>query len=271
MRVMAWEGSRLQGCTCPPTSNHKMSARSLLRAGNASSSSNTSNETERSILEDPLISIHPKTKALRCKACDFMVVKHVALWSSHVLSKAHRDGVGRIKKEEELKQRKEEERLEKERRIEEERLEAERLEKEKQQALVQEKEKENADVKGKRKAEDQLSNDQVGDADGNKKQKPDQDEEWLAFQRELLGDDDKGNASNKIKPKYHQATIFSEPKLNVIAKNGGGDGEGDAEEIQEEEQESMAEKRKRLEREEKEEIYERYMEEIRLQGEVDER
>lgn len=64
-------------------------ARSLLRAA-ASSQAGTAGIADRHA------SYHPKTKALRCAACQYQPIKHESLWPSHAASKSHRANVQQI-------------------------------------------------------------------------------------------------------------------------------------------------------------------------------
>lgn len=258
-----------------------MSARSLLRATSSTSNpSDNHSDPSNPLAQDPLISIHPKTKSIRCIPCDYQVIKHLSLWSSHCQSKPHRQALATLRQKEEQDRRKKAQQEEEEQQQEIEKIRLEELEK---SNTEQQKEKESSkNGKGKRKAEEDEDGDQNDEAKKSKSNpnNQDQDEEWLAFQREVLGNDNHGPAgsdsnSNAIQPLYNHATVISEPQLNVKPKNperGEGDGEPDGDgEGDGEQEETAEEKRKRLDREEKEEIYQRYMEEIRNQDEVDER
>lgn len=219
-------------------------ARSLLRAATASSSEG---------IKDRFASYHPKTRALRCLACNYLPIKHESLWASHTASKSHRSNVAQVRK-------KEEEQEEKERRTKNEQAEST---------------EEPAATGSKRKGEDDVEETDNEEKDPAKRARKDPgeaqvDSEWERFQREVL------NAPTATQQpafdSYADATIEVAPEL-IRGINGleGVDDDEVEEEVEVKVKETDAEKRARLEREEREEILARFEEEQRVQDEADER
>lgn len=225
-------------------------ARALLRAA-ASSSAQGATEG----IKDRFASYHPKTRALRCLACNYLVIKHESLWASHAASKSHRSNAAQVRKSEE-----------------------EHEEQQKQQRRAAQ--VDNVDgTGGKRKGHEE--EDQNGDEEAAKRARKSEtaqpvDAEWERFQREVL------NApSAEQQPSltsYADATIEVGPEL----RRAHGDDREETREVEEEEDEedelgqankveTEAERRTRLEREEREEILARFEEEQRVQDEADER
>ena len=222
-------------------------ARALLRAA-ASSSAQGATEG----IKDRFASYHPKTRALRCLACNYLVIKHESLWASHAASKSHRSNAAQVRKTEE-----------------------EHEEQQKQQRRAAQ--VDNMDgTGGKRKGHEE--EDQNGDEEAAKRARKSEtaqpvDAEWERFQREVL--DAPSAEQQPSLTSYADATIEVGPEL----RRAPGDDREEAEEEDEEEDEperankveTEAERRARLEREDREEILARFEEEQRVQDEADER
>lgn len=226
-------------------------ARSLLRASTASSASGSHVEgapTHRAIV-DRFASYHPKTRALRCSACDYQIVKHESLWASHTASKTHRSNVQAIKRREEEQARRDAE-----------------------SSAISEK----STAPGKRKQENEQAK-EVQEVDTMKRARREGagpsdealsqiDSEWERFQAEVLDASANGQSDDSKRYINAGATIEVEPMLkNQMDDDGVGEDEAD------ELVETPAEKQARLEQEEREDIIARLEEEQRLQEEADER
>jgi zinc finger protein 830 len=223
-------------------------ARLLLRAAVASSSTSSENG-----IKDRFASYQPKTKALRCTACDYLIIKHESLWASHAASKSHRNNVATIRREEEEKERVRE------------------LQREEEEAAMQEKEEQTATgSKRKERGPDEETTKKAKTIEVNG-QSTTADAEWERFQREVLNaatTADQPSSSN-----YANATIEVRPALNSSYGDNDIDEESDEEENGplQKVAETEAERRVRLDREDREEILARLEEEQRVQDEADER
>lgn len=224
-------------------------ARLLLRAAVASSSAQSLSDGG---IKDRFASYHPKTRALRCTACDFLNIKHESLWASHAASKSHRSNVAKLKREEEEK-------------------EMERKRQQQASAIQQEESVvEEVGSLGNKRKERGLEHESSKRA---KKGDRDQAEdlEWERFQREVL--DAPSTIEQPSLSTYAEATIEVAPALRpgVNGEIGEEEDEVDEEDMNQQATETDAERRSRLEREDREEILARLEEEQRLQDEADER
>lgn len=227
----------------------------LLRAAVASSSAQGSGDG----IKDRFASYHPKTRALRCVACDYLAIKHESLWASHAASKSHRSNVSRVKGEEEAK-------------------EAKLISAKQTQASMTD---EDTIGTNKRKDHEDVSGARQPDEDTKRiKSSPKRfesgpiDAEWERFQREVLNASSSSNGQAPLST-YANATIEVAPSLKPGINGRETEEPGEDEEEEEvttlDKTETEAEKRARLEREEREEIIARLEEEQRLQDEADER
>ena len=242
-------------------------ARALLRATKQSlnSSSRAGPATAAGTITDRFASYNTQTGALRCSACQYLTIKHEALWSAHVSSKSHRANAAALIKKE-----------------------AEEAAAAAKDARAQEEEARPAALTsstsiGKRKAQDgqgegdeeQNSGTTNGAADAKKARTatgdPALEEEWQRFQQEVLSTTDGGNTD--VYRLHAAATISAEPVLiKPLAAEDDEDIAGEAEtEVSKTQQEIEEEQRRQKEAEEKEEILERVEEEVRIQQESDER
>ncbi|CEH14420.1 hypothetical protein CBOM_02270 [Ceraceosorus bombacis] len=217
-------------------------------------------------ISDPYAVYVGRNRALRCKACDASI-KHEALWSSHASSKSHRGNVTRLKAE--LRE-----------------AEEQRLADEARSELVDDAAA-GTETDRKRTAEELESESSAlgiagrSDASESKRQRTthsshddqrmEEEDEWARFQAEVLN---APSTSESGVAKYVDSTIEVAPVLR--SQNGSVPSQSEqAQQPEEIDQvgavETEEEKRERLDKEAKEEIYARMEEEQRLQDEADER
>lgn len=219
-------------------------ARSLLRA---------SASTSAGAIADRFASYHPKTRALRCSACDFQVIKHDSLWSSHVASKTHRKNTQAIQEKEE------EDTLAKQKEIAEQTSVS-------PVAHAESPSQKDEVVSGKRKSPSPGEEQEVGkrakqDTGTSENHGTYLDSEWARFQQEIA------STSNAHQYYSSDATIEAKPELRQPAEET----EEEEDELPQAKEETPEEKQARLDLEERQDIFSRMEEEQRIQEEADER
>lgn len=205
-------------------------ARSLLRAAATQRAPHAAGITDR------WASYHPKTGALRCAACDMVVVKHERLWGAHTASKSHRANVRAMEEREAQEQTSD-------RAVEEPVVHTE------QEDTLKRKDADEPDVTGATEVKRTRR-----ETDSETDAAPALDKEWEEFQRTVIA------PSNAKPSSYDDATITAAPELvrDQVAEAP-------------QEEETEEERRARLEREEREDILARIDAEQRAQAEADER
>lgn len=212
--------------------------RTLLRSATAK------REAGEGPIRDRWASYHVKTGALRCKACDFTVIKHERLWGPHTLSKSHRDHVRAFLEAEAQTEKAKQGSTEDE-------MVASSLE-DTPSTLVPD----SAPLKRKDTESDPtLPHDNKAMDTKRAKVEDNFDLEWAEFQRTVLTPAEQG----MLKPS--STTISAEPELFDASQ---------AQELTEKE-ESEAERRARLDRAAREDILARIEEEQQAQEEGEER